>query len=183
MAAGTGEAGGWEQGTKTNREVVALSDALKPKYKAFADAYLSNGGNAYRAALTAKYSENFARAKSYQLLDREDIQDYINQRRKQMARRAVSPERVLLELAAIGFANATEVAKIEGGELVLADTEDVPADTRKAIVGIKQGQSGIEIKMADKIKALELIGRNLGMWESAETNEQEGVTIVDDIPE
>ncbi|WP_395150801.1 terminase small subunit [uncultured Allofournierella sp.] len=168
---------------KTNREVAALSDALKPKYKAFADAYLSNGGNAYRAALTAKYSENFARAKSYQLLDREDIQDYITYRRKQMARRAVSPERVLLELAAIGFANATEVAKIEGGELVLADTEDVPADTRKAIVGIKQGQSGIEIKMADKIKALELIGRNLGMWESAETNEQEGVTIVDDIPE
>lgn len=183
MVAGTGKAGGWEQGTKTNREVVALSDALKPKYKAFADAYLSNGGNAYRAALTAKYSETFARAKSYQLLDRADIQDYINQRRKQMARRAVSPERVLLELAAIGFANATEVAKIEGGEIVLADTEDVPADTRKAIVGIKQGQSGIEIKMADKIKALELIGRNLGMWESAETNEQEGVTIVDDIPE
>lgn len=141
-----------------------MADALKPKHKAFAEAYLSNGGNAYRAALTAGYSETFARAKSYQLLDREEIQDYIAQRRKQMARRAVSPERVLLELAAIGFANATEVAKIEGGELVLADTEDVPADTRKAIVVMKQGQGGIEIKMADKLKALELMGKNLGMF-------------------
>ena len=141
-----------------------MADALKPKHKAFAEAYLSNGGNAYRAALTAGYSESFARAKSYQLLEREDIQDYIAQRRKQMARRAVSPERVLLELAAIGFANATDLVTIQGGELVVADTQDVPADTRKAIVGMKQGQGGIEIKMADKVKALELMGKNLGIF-------------------
>lgn len=141
-----------------------MADALKPKHKAFAEAYLSNGGNAYRAALTAGYSESFARAKSYQLLEREDIQDYIAQRRKQMARRAVSPERVLLELAAIGFANAADVVRVEDGKIIIADTGDLPSDTRKAIAEIRQGRDGIEIKMADKVKALELMGKNLGLF-------------------
>ena len=141
-----------------------MADALKPKHKAFAEAYLSNGGNAYRAALTAGYSESFARAKSYQLLEREDIQDYIAQRRKQMARRAVSPERVLLELAAIGFANAADIVRVEDGKIIIADTGDLPSDTRKAIAEIRQGRDGIEIKMADKVKALELMGKNLGLF-------------------
>lgn len=184
VAAGTGEAGGWEQGTKTNREVVALSDALKPKYKAFADAYLANGGNAYKAALTAGYSENFAKAKSYQLLDREDIQDYIDQRRKQMARRAVSPERVLLELAAIGFANATEFVEIKKGKIKISDTEELPPNIRKAIIEIKRGRDGIEIKMADKLKALELMGKNLGMFrEKVDIAQEPDTSMLEDILE
>lgn len=131
--------------------MALAKEVLHQKHRAFADAYLSNGGNAYRAALTAGYKDSFARAKSYKLLDREDVQAYITQRRQQMAKRAVSPERVLLELAAIGFANATDV---------------------------------VQIKMADKLKALELMGRNLGMWEKDNREGiQEGVTIVDDIPE
>ena len=33
-----------------------------------------------------------------------------------------------------------------------------------AIAGIKEGTNGIEIKLNDKEKALELLGRHLGMW-------------------
>ena len=156
---------------------------LRTRYKAFADAYLSNGGNAYRAALAAGYSESFARGRSYELLDREEIQEYLTRRRQQMAKRAVSPERVLLELAAIGFADITDLAKVEAGRVVISNTDDVPGDTRKAIASIKEGKYGLEIKMADKVRALELMGKNLGLFDKDGQEAPEGVTIIDDIPE
>ena len=34
----------------------------------------------------------------------------------------------------------------------------------KAIAGIKRGKNGIELKLNDKEKALELLGRHLGMF-------------------
>lgn len=34
----------------------------------------------------------------------------------------------------------------------------------KAIAGIKKGKNGIELKLNDKEKALELLGRHLGMF-------------------
>lgn len=50
---------------------MTAKKGLTPRLKAFADEYLCNGGNAYRAALKAGYSESVAHAKSYQLLDRD----------------------------------------------------------------------------------------------------------------
>ena len=46
----------------------------------------------------------------------------------------------------------------------LVDTEALPEDKRAAISGIKQGKHGIEISSYDKVKALELIGRHIGMF-------------------
>ncbi len=37
-------------------------------------------------------------------------------------------------------------------------------DQIKAIAGIKEGKFGIEVKLNDKEKALELLGRHLGMF-------------------
>lgn len=136
-------------------------EGLKPRYKAFADAYLKNGGNACQAALTAGYSESFAKARSYELLDREEIQEYISRRRQQMARRAVSPERVLLELADIGFGQRDYPAYDMFGK----EYQKAPG-------------------MTARLKALELMGRNLGLFDKdSRENHEEGVTIVDDIPE
>lgn len=133
---------------------------LRTRYKAFADAYLSNGGNAYRAALAAGYSESFARGRSYELLDREEIQEYLTRRRQQMAKRAVSPERVLLELADIGFGQRNYPAYDMFGK----EYQKAPG-------------------MTARLKALELMGRNLGLFDRDSQETPEGVTIIDDIPE
>ena len=143
------------------REVVALAKSeLRTRYKAFADAYLSNGGNAYRAALAAGYSESFARGRSYELLDREEIQEYLTRRRQQMAKRAVSPERVLLELADIGFGQRNYPAYDMFGK----EYQKAPG-------------------MNARLKALELMGKNLGLFDKDSQEAPEGVTIIDDIPE
>lgn len=133
---------------------------LRTRYKAFADAYLSNGGNAYRAALIAGYSESFAKARSYELLDREEIQEYLTRRRQQMAKRAVSPERVLLELADIGFGQRNFPAYDMFGN----EYQKAPG-------------------MNARLKALELMGKNLGLFDKDSQETPEGVTIIDDIPE
>ena len=140
---------------------MAAAKGLKPKYKAFAEAYLKNGGNAYQAALTAGYSEAFARARSYELPDRPEIAEYIARRRQQMAKRAVTPERVLLELANIGFGQ-----------------KDYPAADASGRVHERPPDLGA------RLKALELMGKNLGLFErGAAGGNLEGVTIVDDITE
>lgn len=133
---------------------------LRTRYKAFADAYLSNGGNAYRAALAAGYSESFAKGRSYELLDREEIQGYLTRRRQQMAKRAVSPERVLLELADIGFGQRNFPAYDMFGN----EYQKAPG-------------------MNARLKALELMGKNLGLFDKDSQETPEGVTIIDDIPE
>ena len=133
---------------------------LRTRYKAFADAYLSNGGNAYRAALAAGYSESFAKGRSYELLDREEIQEYLTRRRQQMAKRAVSPERVLLELADIGFGQRNYPAYDMFGK----EYQKAPG-------------------MNARLKALELMGKNIGVFDKDSQDTPEGVTIIDDTPE
>ena len=53
----------------------------------------------------------------------------------------------------------------------LAGREDIrlitlPEEKRKAIASIKEGQYGTEVKVHDKVKALELLAKHLGMFDS-----------------
>lgn len=53
----------------------------------------------------------------------------------------------------------------EGVErVVVFDTRDLDDENAIAYLGTKKTKDGLEILKADKVKALELIGRNLGMW-------------------
>lgn len=56
--------------------------------------------------------------------------------------------------------------KVEASVVKLVDAQDIDDDTAAAISEVSQNaQGGIKVKMADKIKALELLGRHLGMFE------------------
>ena len=48
--------------------------------------------------------------------------------------------------------------------VIIKPTGDLSDQQISAIAGIKEGANGIEIKLNDKEKALELLGRHLGMW-------------------
>ena len=68
------------------------------------------------------------------------------------------------ELAAIAVAKATDFVQISHGNVILTDTSKLSENQIKAIAGIKEGKNGIELKLNDKEKALELLGRHLGMF-------------------
>ena len=82
-----------------------------------------------------------------------------------MANRKISPERVMRELAAIGFAEATDFLCIEDDKLTFRSTKELSRSNRAAIASVERTSNGIRLKLYDKMKALELLGKYLKMFE------------------
>ena len=150
---------------------------LPPMQDRFVDEWLIDF-NGTQAAIRAGYSERSARSIAGRLLTKDNIQAEISRRQKDLQRRTeVSQERVVKELARVAFADATDYVQVEtrtvekddGTEVsyqtvTLKNTAELSPEQRAAIAGIKQGANGIEVKLCDKLKALELLGRHIGMF-------------------
>lgn len=140
---------------------------MTEKQKIFADEYLIdlNATRAYKAAYPSVKKEETARANGSRLLTNANVSKYIAERMKERQKRTeITQDRVLEELAAIAFAMATDYAEVKDGKVILKNTENLTEQQIRAIAGIKDGKYGIEIKLNDKEKALELLGRHLGMF-------------------
>lgn len=141
--------------------------ALTPKQKAFVAEYLVDL-NATAAAKRAGYSENRASELGYQLLQKTTVQAAIQKAMQDRERRtAITQDMVVLELAKVAFANGTDYAKVSGGgtRVDLTDTDRLTNDQRAAISCIKEGKFGIEVSTYDKVRALELLGKHLGIFD------------------
>lgn len=145
--------------------------ALTAKQKVFADEYLIdlNATRAYKVAYPSVKKDETAAANSSRMLRNANVEDYIRKRMKDREKRTeITQDMVLKELAKIGFADVTDFVTIENKGILrvveVKPTDEMPRDKMGAIAGIKEGANGIEIKLNDKGKALELIGRHLGMF-------------------
>ena len=141
--------------------------ALTEKQKIFADEYLIdlNATRAYRVAYPSVKKDEVAAAAAARMLRNVKVAEYIQERIAERQKRTeVTQDMVVQELAAIAFARATDYATVAGGIVRIKNTEDLTDEQIRAIAGIKEGANGIEIKLNDKEKALELLGRHLGMW-------------------
>ena len=82
-------------------------------------------------------------------------------------RTGVNQDRVVLELAKIAFVKMTDIVDSEGNI-----KEDAAEDDLACIESVKYKHSDTdtgyseerEVKIASKLKALELLGKHLGMW-------------------
>lgn len=169
--------------------------ALTSKQKLFADEYLIdlNATRAYKAVYKHVKSDDVAAVNGNRLLRNAKVMEYINQRMKEREKRTeITQDKVIKELAAIAFAKGTDFAKVveepiimNGHYVVDPDTGEVkkqevvkitPTDKlseekQKAIACIKEGKYGIEVTTCDKVRALELLGKHLGMFkEKVEVN-------------
>lgn len=158
----------------------------------FANEYLIdlNGTRAYKEAYPHVKNDNTAAAAAIRLMNVPDVKEYIEKRIKdRLERIEVTQDDVIQELAAVGFANVPEYAKVvtkpimiqtENGDYVpaldsegnqmycqaveITETKELTRRQIKAISGIKQGKNGIELSTYDKVKALELLGKHLGIF-------------------
>ncbi|RHD30507.1 terminase small subunit [Blautia obeum] len=140
---------------------------MTEKQKIFADEYLIdlNGTRAYRVAYPSVKKDEVAAAAAARLLKNVKVEAYIQKRMEERQKRTeITQDRVLEELAAIAFARATDYAEIKGECVRIKDTDTLDEQQIRAIAGIKEGKYGIELKLNDKEKALELLGRHLGMF-------------------
>ena len=144
---------------------------MTEKQKIFADEYLIdlNATRAYRVAYPSVKKDETARANGSRMLTNANVARYIAERMEERQKRTeITQDRVVQELAAIAFARATDYVEIRSNGtnsvVVIKPTMELSEEQVRAIAGIKEGANGIEIKLNDKEKALELLGRHLGMW-------------------
>lgn len=141
--------------------------ALTEKQKRFADEYLIdlNATRAYKVAYPNVKKDTVAATNGGRLLRNAEIKEYIEKRIKERERRTeITQDMVLKELAAIAFTDITEIVNTDGEEVYIKPTATLSNVKKKAISSIKQTKDGIEIKFHDKEKALEMLGRHLGMF-------------------
>ena len=84
----------------------------------------------------------------------------------------ITPKKVVEELAAIGFARATNFLRVSEGELIVCDTATLSKADRAAIASIERSSNGIKLKFYDKMKALELLGKYMGMFDGKDHAEE-----------
>jgi len=150
-------------------------DGLTDKQAKFVEEYLVDL-NATQAAIRAGYSEDTARQTGYEPLSKPYIKAAIEQRRAELAKNTITPERIMLEYARIGMADHRKLFSDEWGILPPSELDD---DTAAAITGVKvtkrrtgeQDESGNplfedvqEYKLADKKGALDSMAKHLGMF-------------------
>ena len=134
-----------------------------PKQEHFCEDYLIDL-NATQAAIRAGYSEKTAYSAGQRLLRNVEIQNRIAELKAERSKRTeITQDRVVKELAAMAFAKATDYAQIAGNTVFIKSTTELTPEQQAGIVGIKQTQAGIEVKL-DKTRALEMLGRHLGMF-------------------
>jgi phage terminase small subunit len=172
----------------TERQVINMAK-LTEQQKRFVDEYLIdlNATRAYKAAYKSVKKDEVAASAAVRLLRNVKVQEYMKKRQQKLQERTeITQDMVLLELAKIAFSNGSDFAKVvtkprkrqvwndttqeyeekEFDEqfVELVDTDSLPAEKKAAISSIKETKFGIAVESCDKVKALELIGKHLGMF-------------------
>lgn len=138
--------------------------SLTPKQKRFCEEYLIDM-NATQAAIRAGYSEKTAYSMGQRLLKKVEVQEYIQKRMTSLEyRTGITQERVLNEIAAVAFANATDYAQVIDSRVKLTSTKDLTDEQKKGLAVIKEGRFGVEVKAYDKLKALQMLGDYLSLF-------------------
>jgi phage terminase small subunit len=60
-------------------------------------------------------------------------------------------------------------------------TESLTKSQLAAVTEIRETQFGVDIKLADKMRALELLGKHLGMFDGKQADDGAEVQIIDDL--
>ena len=144
-----------------------MSRKLTDKQKKFVEEYLLDL-NATQACIRAGYSSKRASEIGYQLLQKTTVSEAISEALAERSRRTgINQDRVIQELARIAFVKITDVIDANGEIKRNASDDDLACIESYKVEdsdSINGSSSKREVKLASKLKALELLGKHLGMF-------------------
>ena len=159
--------------------------ALTPKQRRFVEEYLV-ALNATQAAIRAGYSSHTAGQQGERLLKNVEIASAVAEaQHARSLRTGITADRVLAELARIGFADIRKAVRWRSNvtavgvdpetdapqyrafnEVEIVNSAEIDSDTAAAIAEVSQTREGsLKVKFHDKRGALELLGKHLGLFD------------------
>lgn len=135
--------------------------------KIFVDEYLIdlNATRAYKTAYPNIKNDNTAAVNGSKILRNTKVKEEIEKRMKEREKRTeITQDKVIKELANLAFTDRTDIVTITSGRAIIQDFDDLTPEQRACIAGVKETKFGIEVSFYGKEKALEMLGRHLGMF-------------------
>ena len=130
-----------------------------------------NATRAYKVAYPKTKRDEVAASLGARMIRNEKVSAYIQKRMEERsAATQITAESTLRDINNIAKASITDIVSLvvdENGaiKMQITDFAKLPKEIKSAIQSIKQNKDGsIEIKMHDKLKALELQAKHLGMF-------------------
>lgn len=166
--------------------------------KRFCDEYLIdlNATRAYKVAYSRCKKDETANVNGSKLLRNTKVQEYISKKQKEIEKRTeVTQDMVIKELAKIAFLDIRKLYTENGQLKNIADidSETVGAisslETLEEYDGYGDNREKIgdtqKVKLLDKTKALELLGKHLGIFNDINVNMKNAVQVelIDDVSE
>lgn len=141
---------------------------LTPKQQRFVDEYLVDL-NATQAAIRAGYSQKTANEQAARLLANVSVQTAIAERIKAREQRTeITQDKVVKELAKVAFGDPRNVMTWGPSGVKLKDSEELTDDEAAFVSEVSETTTehggNLKLKTNDKLKALELLGKHLGMF-------------------
>jgi phage terminase small subunit len=171
--------------SSTNRVKAGNGQAAAATRRAvFVQAYIANGHNATQAAITAGFSAKTAYSQGQRLLNNVEVRRQLAEAAQKVAEASgLTAERALRELARVIHFDVRRLYRPDGTLKSPAELDD---DTRAAIANFEVDEMKVDgavvrrtikIKLSDKIRALEIAMRHLGLYKRDNTRRAENMQI------
>lgn len=168
----------------------ALAEIRNAKHRRFVQEYLVDLDGA-KAAVRAGFKAKNAATRAWHLLRRPEIQKAIGAGQEEMAKRSgVRAESVLQDYLDIAGYDVADVFEADGN--TMKNIHDIPKATRKAISEIRVFEEFAgtgedrrlvgytkHVKFYDRPKALEALGRHLGLFNADQSNATQILVVLD----
>lgn len=149
--------------------------SLSIKQEKFCNYYVESGNasDAYRRAYSCKgKSDNTIWVESSRLANNPKVALRISELRSEMQRRSdITKDEAVGILADIARANIVDALEIKSNEMftaiVVRDVATLPISVQRAILSVKSTDKGYELKLYNKIDAIEKLSKLLG-WDTSE---------------
>ena len=161
---------------KGQKETTKRAVSLKREHKLFVDKLLLDPKRHATRAYMEVYgcSESAAAVNASRLLRNAKVLAYKEEREAEIARKLqeryqVTQERILKEISMLAFARMSDVATWGENGVEFIPTEVLDEYVKAGILEVSETRNSsggtIKLKLADKTKALEILGKHLGLFQ------------------